>query len=199
MNPRYFGAAGVLALGIAVALSADTTRLSAMQKAAQNATTGTFTMIGCVERDNGTAMAGAAGSGTSTAANATSGSNAASYKLTQIDRESLDQMNAELGKTQAVTGSASTTGSPVTDPSMKIDKATDFVLRPINGKVKISHFVNQRVAVTGKLIDAAIQMAAPTSAGATGTAGTTGTVNTSNLNTPGLNVTYVEKVPGSCK
>jgi hypothetical protein len=108
-------------------------------------------------------------------------------------------MNSELGKTTAVTGSASASTSPVSDPGMKMDKATEFVLRPINGKVKISQFVNQRVAVTGKLVDAALQMAGPTSAGATGTAGNTGTVNTSNLNTPGLNVTYLEKVPGSCK
>lgn len=199
MNPRHVGAAGVIALGFAVALSAAPAGSGPRQNRTQDQAAGTYTVIGCVERDNGSAMAGAAGSGTSTAANGTSGSNAARYMLTKIDRESLDQMNAELGQTKTMTGSASSSTSPVTDPSLKLDKATEFVLRPINGKVKISQYLNQRVAVTGKLVDAAMQMSAPTSAGATGTAGTTGTVSTSNLNTPGLNVTHVEKVPGSCK
>jgi hypothetical protein len=48
-------------------------------------------------------------------------------------------------------------------------------------------------------VDAAVQMARPTSAGATGTAGGRGTVNTSNLNTPGLNVTAVRTVAASCR
>jgi hypothetical protein len=162
-----------------------------------------LTLVGCVERDNGNSPAGPAGSGGSTAASATAGSNAAAYRLDKLDPTVLSQAATAMGKTGGrsagnMADAGQTAASAVPNSSMNLADAKDFVLRPSTGKVRLGSFVGKRVQVKGQLINAADAMAGPTSAGGTTPPGSTGTVATSNLGALGIDVTTITDLGVKC-